>query len=307
MQFDQAVALLKAFEIDFSVKQEWRGEVGPDRGPHDLKLFTAVKLPFDPETWVHLCTTEGEYYVGGCCGTTSHIQDKINHIFRMESGWVSVKDLESLAVSWMGHDGADSLFTEPGWKEVFKAMPWDLPEKFDPTLEDGEPWTLMALIWHIVKDCYEPDVPGAYGNHMSELDKAVSMLSRAFSSLSWTRLFNKHEDEDKEPTTPFRGNRALMLSRLLPALATFNDQLSTLDLGDVEGFGLFDLEGDEIASNGYGLCVYETLAEAEKMMAQWREADDEYEDENDKRKPIDQRIEVRPVRITKEGGIEWTK
>lgn len=296
MNFDQATALLQAHGIEYSTQYEYRGPVGKGRTPHDLKLFTAVRLPFNAETWFELVTCEGEYYVGGCCGTTGVIQDQLNHIFRFESGWIKVEQLEDLAFRWESHDREDSYFTEEGWKKAFKAMPADLPG----FSQDQNPWTVMAFLWHITKECFERKVPSAYGGHMSEMDKAISVLSQAFQSFSWSRLFDRHE---KDPKHPFKANRAFMLSKIIPALKVFNDEFDKLDLGPVEGVALFDIEGDDIASNGYGFCIYETQKEAEDMLEQWRRSDDEHEER--KGKPIDERICIRRCRVSKEEGIEW--
>lgn len=297
MDFDQATERLKRLNIIYHLQDEWRGEPGKDRGPHELKIFRSVTLPFSAETWFHLCNSEGDFYVGGCCGTTSHIQDRMNHIFRMDAPWLKVRDLEDLAARWLGHDGDDSYYSEVGFTKAFEMA----PEEMDVLPND--PWAAMALIWHLVKDNYEPEVPTAFGKHMGELEQAVSLLSRAFQSLSWARLFNDHDDGEKEPTGPMKANRALLLSRVMPALKTFNERFGELDFGGIEGVALYDIEREDIAHNGHGLCVYETQEEAEAMMERWRRTEAEYEERD--RRNIDERISVRPVRITREGGIEW--
>ncbi len=84
-----------------------------------------------------------------------------------------------------------------------------------------------------------------------------------------------------------------------------NERIDELQLGSVEGFAIIDKEKgpDAVASNGYGHCIYATRGEVDAMFALWRKEDSAYKEGD--RIHIDQRMGVRPVRVTVEKGIEF--
>ena len=171
-------------------------------------------------------------------------------------------------------------------------------------------WDKIACIWHIVKGHYSAEIPCAYGAHMSELEQAASILSKSLTYLSFDRLLLRTGSASQIPDSQAKANRATLMYRLMPALKTLNDHIDQLDLGPVEGFALIDLEvgPDAIARNGYGYCVYSTEEEVEKILNHWKQEDELYKDEGTRyrRGKSEERLSIRKVRISKEGGIEFT-
>lgn len=292
--FESREGLLKELGIRYSVEQEYRPK-NPPRSPHPIRVFKGVDLPLTPEDWCQLCMVEGDYYVGGCCGAMSHLQDLVNHVFRFDSGWITTDRLEEMALCIIDHgDFAGIPF------ETDKPVE-DLVAEAKANWDECDPWDRIALCWHLVKDHHAPEIPRAYGNHLSEIDKSIATLSHGLSALSWDHLF-----KDKQPpNSQRRVNRTHLLHRMLPALKTLVEGVRDLDYGPVDGFALIDKEkGDEaIATNGYGLCIVETQEEVDKLLGLWKRQQEEYEVQE--RKDIDSVIGVRRVRVSLENGVEF--
>lgn len=314
-EFEQRVKMLETLGVEYHVEQEWRPKE-PPREPHPIRVFGSVKLPLRPAEWCGLFMADGPFYIGGCCGSMSHLQDKICHEIRMESGWFSIDTLSEIAEIMINHDGDESNDTPD--ELTFAHLPvgkslGDVVAEFKGFLEDEkrsegflmDPWVVMSLVWHITKDHYGPQVPSAYGDHVSELDKAVNVVARGLESISWSTLFQDTNHPAPPPESQTKANRSMRLYRLLPALKTLSERISELDLGPVEGFALIEKEkGPEaICVNGHGLCVYETQEAVNEVLDLWRRQDEEYEIQE--RKPIDGRIGVRRVRVSAEKGIEF--
>ena len=312
-EFEQRVRMLETLGVEYRSEQEWRPQE-PPRSPHPIKVFKSVKLPLRPAEWCGLFMSDGPFYVGGCCGSMSHLQDQICHKIRMESGWFSIEEISEIAEIMIEHDGDENSDNQD--ELTFTHLPegkslGDMVAEFKGVLEDEkrsdtflmDPWMLMSLVWHITKDHYGPGVPAAYGEHVSELEKSVSILSRGLEAISWSTLFRN--EEHRAPESQTKANRSMLLYRMLPAWKTLNEKISELDLGSVEGFALIQKEAgpDAICTNGHGYCVYESQKAIDEVLDLWRRQDEEYEVQD--RKPIDERIGVRRVRISAEKGIEF--
>lgn len=98
-----------------------------------------------------------------------------------------------------------------------------------------------------------------------------------------------------------------------PGLRTIYMKISELVPEPVEGWALIDRDaGDgKIAENGTGLCVFATRADCERLIKLWEQTAEEHEDEActprrlRERDPIRERMGIRPVRISVEGGVEF--
>jgi hypothetical protein len=313
-EFDKRVAMLAALGAEVTFEEEYRPR-DPPRSPHPLKLFKSVKLPLTAREWCELFMSDGAFYMGGCCGTMSALQDEICHNIRMDSGWFSIEKLAEIAETMIQHDCGEDDYAEVRFAKIPKSKSLgDLVATFQAALEGPErtsgnmidAWQIMALIWHITKDHYGPKIPQAYGDHMSELEKATSLLARGFQSLSYEHLFRGAvPGEDLGSLSQHKVGRAMTLYRLFPAWKEMNEKIGELNLGPLEGFALIDKEKgpEEVCINGRGYCIFETQAEVDALMALWRQQDKEYEVQD--RQPIDERIGVRRVRVTAEKGIEF--
>jgi hypothetical protein len=312
-EFNARVKMLEALGVEYRVEHEYRGEP-PDRTDYPLEIFRSVKLPLTYAEWASLYMRDGQFYMGGCCGSMSALQDVVCHQIRTDSGWFDIRTLGDIAIRMIEHDGDEGTDDE---KELsFSHLPQgvalgDFVRQYAEDIKAAtrtddallDPWMLMQVVWHITKDFFSPEVPAAYGDHMSDLDKAVSTLGRSLEYLSMERVFRW----DKEKTSQDKAGRSFLLYRMLPALKVLNENIDGLDLGPLEGWALIEKEkGPEaICRNGYGMCIYDSKEKIDEVLNLWRRDDAEHKDPFPDRKPIDERIGVRRVRVSKEKGIEF--
>jgi hypothetical protein len=91
-----------------------------------------------PEQWYELCTRDGKYYLGGCCGQLSCFQDFLNAIFR-DDGWVYAASLKEAVEGVKSHEGMESF------KDADALLQTSYNKLHDPI-------DRMAVVWHCVKD-----------------------------------------------------------------------------------------------------------------------------------------------------------
>lgn len=317
-EFQKRCKMLAALGAEYSLLDEWRGKPGEGRKSYPINVFSSVKLPLKPKEWLALCMNEGSAYVGGCCGTMGHLQDRLNHIFRQGSGWVDIRELEEIAEIRFSHDDED------GQGKLFKKLPRKLESEVRATaktmknLKRGhimDPWHVMAVVWHITKDFYSPKAPSSFGEHIPEKERAISILRDSFTRLDLERLFESMDENSSVKHPPEvevqrKAGRAILLAKMLPALKTLNDRIHELDLGNIEGFALVREAGsDDVMHNGYGYCIYETSEGVDKMLKLWQQQADEYqgEDSHEKERLLQDvgKISVRKVRVSTEKGLEF--
>jgi hypothetical protein len=302
-KFDKATELLKKLGVEYGVKNEYRGEVGKGRKPVDLPILSTVNMHFSADEWCHMASRDGAEYIGGCCGQTSHAQDILCHIFRMTAHWIPIRDLEELALTLEGHndvlefpevsfDGMDISVEEAVGKIESGEVKW----------EEMGCWSRLALVWHIVKDAYDPEAVSGYPEEKTDtLDNAIFISSRVLQSFSFEKLFAKNEKTGSQA----QASRILRLYKLIPSLEMVYNKVSELYDGPLDGYALWDLKNNTIATNGFGPCVFYTENECNELLDQWERTAEEYEDGmNQKRKGVRDRLGIRKVRITKEKGLE---
>lgn len=291
--------LFKHLSIQYSQDQEWRGEVGPDRKPHPVEVFQRVRLPLSPMEWLSVCMTDGSNYVGGCCGAMSALQDRINHVFRFDSGWASGRDLAEMAQIIVDHGDFET------------DIPWGKPDKpiekiaAKAPMGTLDPWSKIALCWHLIDGFYSGEVPHASHPKRTEIQRATYVLGNAMHYLSMCDLFESNPV--KAPDSQERANRAALLARVLPALKLLSDNIDKLDLGPVEGWALIDIEkgSESVATNGFGYCIYAERKEAEDLYQTWLREAEEYEEVEQKKHLVDH-LRIRPVKVTAAEGIVFT-
>lgn len=298
-EFEKRKKFLDTLGIKYTFEEEWRPK-DPPRSPHPLDIFKTVDLfgPLTPEDWCRLCMREGTEYIGGCCGNTSAIQDIVNGWFRFDACYIKISELAEVAQAMAEHDGTDE------WSELPKATLEESVEWAKDNWGSLRAWAKICMVWHIVKDHYSPDVPVGYGNHLSELDKAVNVIGRTCQMIAWDRITTNDLAGTQKDSS-----RIAILARMLPALKTLWDSIEDMAPEPFEGFAMYDLEVDSICTNRLGLCVYATMDELNKTFNLWIEQEKEYElgppMRHGTKKSITERIKVRPVRITIQNGIEF--
>lgn len=307
-EFEKRIEYLSKLGVeDAGYKNEWRPKK-PPRKLYNLKIFNTIKLPFSAEEWCSLCMSDGGNYMGGCCGSMSHLQDIMNNIFRFDSGYISCEKLENIAQIMIEH-GEEKAAT--AWKNgkgiVFGELPMPLA-KLMPKIKVGSisPWDRIALIWHIVKGHYSPKTPDVFGDHVSDLDRSISILSKGLWNLQIGSLFADRE-KDKQHKSQTKASRALLLSRLIPAIKTINEKVNELELGDIKGYALIAKERgeDQIAHNNFGLCVFKTKKKVNELIQTWEEQAKLYDEPDSRPAPLKEQFGIRKVQISSEKGIEF--
>lgn len=296
-EFEKRKQLLTDLGCEFATEDDWTGEPGVDRRQFERPFFKSVKLPLSAEAWVSLCMQEGEDYVGGCCGNTSHAQDKLNYAFRF-GGWIDADELLELAEAMRSH--GDEAF-EPLAKDA------DLAERctqvrisIGARLE--KPWEVIAFIVHVIRGFVILDRPAALA-HVPPADRAISILSRAAWQLDYHQMIERMDRRAGNDTASQNAVRErLILARLLPALREVAAGFA--DTPAFEGVALVaKANPDVVCQNGLGYCVYETDSkELAETLAVWRE--DEKKEWNPPQK-VDELFMTRPVRVSVEKGIEF--
>jgi len=285
--FEDRARLLDSIDIQYIQASKWK-----DKRRQDLELFESVELPLDPDHWCSLCMSEGASYVGGCCGTMSHVQDLLEHVFRMGNGYIRMNQFANLVEAILDHGDFEGKIR---FDKLDRSIEDIAAEAKDCSVwESYSPWDLIALTWHLTKDFYSPKTPTPYNQDFSEVEKAIHTLHHGASTLSWALLCQKTSTPDGEfdLASQSRGNRSVLLYRLIPALRTLFNRIDELDAGPFDGVALVDTEIDRnaIAHNNLGLCIFGSEEDARKLVALL--------DEDEAKK-----IELRPVQVSKENGV----
>jgi hypothetical protein len=300
-------AALDKLGVEYNTAYEYRG-TGEERRRHEIPFFENISLPFTPDTWMSLVRNDGDHYIGGCCGSSSAMQDQVCEWFRMAHSWVRIGDLGELALAMNEHDGAESSFGQAP-ETLFdcieeQTVRWgDLP----PGKMLADPWGAMAVIWHLTKNHYIQQEPAAHADHVSPLEKSLSMVERVCRAISWQRLFRDQDGKHVGPTSQEKVERALALARFLPALKSLYEHAEELYYGPVTGVALIEREKGPmaIAQNGRGYCIFETEAEAHALLDIWDGHDAEHESRRN-RPPARERFALRPVRVDLHDGLVFT-
>lgn len=322
---------LKRLGWEVSVKSEYRGHA-PDREPHDLEIFSSVVLPLTGNDWVRLCAhAEREGYPS--CLRTEEKNDDGQHLYERSEyldwdegpleeaqrrvqiwlyrgGCIGVEELVEVgdALRERGDDqwgkGERNPFAERTPEALAEAVEFRLanPEAWFPA------WTKIALLYHLVRDHYEPEIPNAQHERTDELEGAFRLVSRMAWVFGIGDLFS---NRTLKTGTTEAANYLIQLYRFLPAFNVVYERARRLAPEPVEGWALVDLEAGEgeVAENRLGYCIYATRAEAERIVGLWRRSRAQREDECctpvNLRKPVDEKIGIRAVRVSLDQGIEF--
>lgn len=301
MTFETAIAHLTTLGVEYHQDYDYGKQGTAERHPFDVPVLTNVLLPFSAEEWCSLCMTDGDQYMGGCCGTLSAAQDHISYAFRFGSGWIDGGDYHEMADLLANHDEMESAFMFsklPKDDDAIAAMVGEAKKQWD----EISPWQKMAVIYAAVRPYLRPRAAKGVGKHLTPLEGAISTSGRMLQSLSYERVFRSEAD-----TSQSRAMRTLVLARLIPSFKIVYEQIASLYEGPLEGFALIDVEAgiDVVVDNRLGSCIYATREEVEEILRITREQEKHYEERNARMKPVDERLGVRRVRVTLEKGLEF--
>lgn len=312
-EFGKRCQLLKQLGIQFNQDYEYRGE-GKDRKSHNVDIFKSVKIPFSAHELVGILMNEGQFYIGGCCGNTSAIQDKVESVLRFNQGWINIRDLEEIAEARINHDGEGSEFKtlkRPLDKEVAWCGRTLIRMKKQRALGTKvlDPWYWMSLVWHITKDHYGPERPHqaahVVNKKRTKLDDAIWLLARGLHSISIDDMFGHQKRKKDKPQDD--ANRLLILAKILPALKTLNAEIDKLAPPPMEGVAIvLKADQENVLTNGRGMCIYGSPDDAQELITLWTKEEEAYTGEGkDRRKPTASDFVIRKVTITQDKGIEF--
>lgn len=305
--FQEACDLLDRLGASYTRQYEYRGK-HPDRERFEFDKFTHVDIPLTAVQWIELCRREGNYYIGGCCGNSSHIQDKINDWFR-DGGDIQISDIAEVAEGMIHHDGDDvSPFAKLEMDSLYQMVAKTLELREECAGKEDvcfDPWSVIALMWHLVKDHYVPARPGATTNlKYSSTDIALRTVERWGWAYSITRLGRR----DDEPDSQWLAGDAVALSKMWPAVEHLYKTFETLGFEPFDAWAVVTKkrEGtlhERLATNSLGYCVYRDRSEIDKLLDLWRE-DHKSREEPGHMQPVDELFEVVRVRVSPDKGVE---
>lgn len=291
-----SLANLKRLGVEVSLDEEWRGTPGVDRAPHTVNVIGNIRLPFTAAEWCSLCQREGADYIGGCCGSASHLQDTLNSWFR-DGGYIHPSALAEFAEMCKLHDGAESRFAS-----VPDLLPIIESGCLDVGNVDRNPWDVLAAVWHLCAGHFLPrsTKPAAYGDHLSPTEKAISLVENFCWAFCWNRILSGDD------TPQSKANRALAVHRFLPALKVLTETAYQLYPGPFAGFAVIDNEQgpNAIAKTRMGYALYESEDSIKQLFVEWDSLAAEYKET--KHEAAATKFSIRPVRVTLDEGIVFT-
>ncbi len=328
--FAERKAALDRLGWTVTVQREWRGRPDEGREEHDLELFSGVKLPLTARDWCRLCMDHQSSPLALQRGTDE--EGNVLYEPSEELGWDRALEAAQHRIRGWFHGGGGAPVAEvvefgdllrghwgddPDQNAFADRTPEQLAEAVEAYIlcrDDMPEGTFMsalgkiALIYHLVREHYTPEVPEAPHERYPDIEAAFHTVGHMSWALGVRELFGFTGDGD----TQHSATLTMMVARFLPAIRTIHREISQLVPDPVEGWALIDRNaGDgEIAENGNGLCVFATRADCEHLIRMWEQTQEEHEDEvctprKLRDKPVRERIGIRPVRISAEAGIEF--
>lgn len=294
------VTALEKTPIAIVYEEIWEGE--PPRTPRpNFEKVRGVHLGLTPAEWCNLAMHEGDSYIGGCCGTTSAMQDIINSVFR-DSGYADADALWTLGEHARNHpDGFKDSFTTR-WTQ----------KRFDETCAKWEtlrPWEKIAVAWQAVRDKVTP-----YSHQVSmwampeprpDLDekREIDELYDALSSSKFA-IFKYREEND--PKKQEHANEVITRAKLLCGARRLVAKL-TEDFTTFEGVAVVEtVRPDVVTRNGFGMCLFGTEEHARDMIATWEKVETPARrDQKHGGKSPSERVRIRPVRVSVQKGLEF--
>lgn len=322
IEFADAKALFEECGIRYGLEYEYRGKED-DRHRHELDVFTSVEIPLTPLDWCCLCMRvdgvptgqtdeEGRplyapsEYMGGCCGNMSAVQDRINSWFRFEANGVPAAQLVGVGEAMRDHDGDDSEFSDSITLEQLK----EAAHRLQTEPEKMQAWQKIAFCYQLVKHCYVAKLPSASRDHIAPEEEALNVVSNVASALRWDRVWSRSEAD----TVQRKALRIRAMQQFWPAIKLLHEKFQELAPEPIEAWAFVDLQAGEdrvgtwdgITRIHSGFAIVSTKEEAEELLALWRENDEEFKEEGrrgQREKTVDERVALRPVRVSVEEGL----
>jgi hypothetical protein len=234
---------------------------------------------------------EGSNYIGGCCGTSGYTQDVLNEIFR-EGGWVDSRLAHELVQVGASHEGHEILTERKEEKVLAEVRNWKRLYPFQKIM--------LCVRAALPQMRMTRDIP--YRTASEEPDDVIAALYGAISHLRYKDLFTDKNAMGDVKSGQKHGNTALRVARAVPAAQAFLVVAEQVAEGPFEGFAIVD-DKNEVTTNGLGMTVYYTRAEARSMLSTWKKGDRAIKNPQMRSKILD-KLKIRPGRITIERGLE---
>jgi hypothetical protein len=284
------IEALRALGVQIGHETVWKGEVPNRYSEENPESVQGAELPLSEHDWCQIAMNEGEHYTGGCCGTSSAMQDIINGAFR-DSGYLDNAALLKLGQLAQSHGDYGPLSELELTDEQFQSY----LDRFD-TLD---PWDKIGVVFQACAPYLQPrshEMP-LLGRPDLDEHKSIQALENVLYQLSWNdfRL-------DDDPTKQHLANRMVLFARGLGPARQFLKKLEDT-LEPFEGYAIMERGTDKVLVNGYGLCLYADEAEPAKVIESWRRAEED-EDQEDRKQGLPERAEIVPVRVTVEDGVQ---
>lgn len=310
LNFAASARLLKKTGAEFNQEHEYRT---PNGDPTDLPAFAWVAFPLSAEEWCSMLMRDAGHYLSG----NDRAYSLWYSAFR-EGGGMSAQDLGDLAAV-LKREGMKFFDKKLGASEIR-----NLVKRFAKL----DPWEKVGVIWQLVRPHHTPRIPEAGAKWMKPVERSLRVLARSLEVLDSARLFasfdetvernetkqNPEREKDADGSR-FRRCKAIqskafeliVLAQIMPSLTHLYRHIEELAPPPIEGWAIWDVEAADIASNGLGLCIFDNRADVDYLFEQWRKNDAMYEKPRGGKVgiPIDQKLKIRPVRVTFEKGIEF--
>lgn len=275
--------------IDIAYEFLWEGE-GSDRTSRpDFNKVRCVQLGLSAQEWCDLAMRDGPHYIGGCCGTTSGLQDVINAIFR-DSGYADANAMWDIGQYTKAHpDGFEADFTVR-WKQ----------KRFDKACADWaklDPWKKIAVAWQAVRDKVHHsinEVPIVPKEPRPDLDEKRT-IDELYGAIRFSRFsIFRWKDADDKWKQDHAQDVKIMAQLFLGAKALIRELEGNFT--EFNGFAIVEKDRPGVVvHNGLGICVYSEREGAEETIAEW--AEDNKEEAN--------LVAIRPVKISIQSGLEF--
>lgn len=277
------LAELESFGLQVTYEQVYPEGGGEPKT--DKSKIRGITFPLTDTEWCELCMRDGQFYVGGCCGQTSAIQDLFIGIFR-DSGAADAKEILELMQSASRHDGFEEYALEWSGNLEEEIRLWD----------DLNPIKKIGLCCQAVKAKLHPlglSMPFEK-KRKAEPEDWCRVLEGSLQLLRFRNLIRTDGDKTQK-----HANQEELLARMLPACKKVLEEAIPNLSKPFKGFAVVKKGTADIQADGYGICVYATENKAKQMVELWKKHADEDE------KAYLEKLDIKPVTIDSKAGIVW--
>lgn len=293
MNFAQRLESLKS--LGFQVEQDYLTLEGQKMS---VDFIRHLRLPFSAEEWVSIYQQNGYHNMQDFEPEVQHLLDLA---FRND-GEISGMDLRRIAEvmsEWEFDPAEDDIYIP------FKNAPAlaDMVEYAKQHWHALQPIDKVAYAWHLINGYHTTDDKAVNRPYADEnpLVSALKTIQQSSFMLYFEDMFGKEDAIDQQLT-----NRTMEIARIMPALKTVLEKVSTIAPAPMEGFVLVDTDvGPEaVASDGYGYCFYRTIEATETAYKLWAKTKKELEG-HAAYKLRHTNLGMRRVRVSVANGFEF--